>query len=363
MILDSEMRQIVSKGSSSFELLQRVQICSGWMRRAWTLQEGLAAKSKLYVLFKDQATNISTIADELLTKLDREKIPILQMNVVEYIIGTWFNFFKHSIDYSSKFERFVDFVVKPVNINGSLDPISPTQLLAWNWFNVAMRAATRSEDRPIILAGILNLDLKKLLDEKSAEDRMRKLYSLLDEFPQDVIFQVGPRFDEMGLRWAMKSCQYTDTIRYLRFDPGALTPQGLKVSGFPSWIFLSNDVVDLNKYETAPKKWIDEMETSPEYLVLQLRTEEPVSLEPNTEYGIIVDAKQEKGKTAHRVYDRQFEEITAALVRLQEGSPNVAAYESVGGIESASNLGKLPDKGYLVRVLREDLQDRQWLIG
>ncbi|KAJ5702865.1 hypothetical protein N7488_010413 [Penicillium malachiteum] len=364
MILDSEMRQIVSKDTANFELLQRVQICSGWMRRAWTLQEGLAAKSRLYVLFKDGPINISTIAEETLTKLERGKIPTLQRELVEYIIGTWFTYFQHSITYASKFEKLVDFMVKPVNINGSLDPISPSQIIAWSWFNLAMRAATRAEDRPIILTGILNLDLRKVLDEKGSDNRMRKFYTLLNEFPQDVIFQDGPRFDEVGLRWAMKSCQYTDTIRYLGTNPGDLKPEGLKVTVFPSWIFLSDDVFDLNKSEISLDEWTKSFEDTPQQLTILLTTKLPIMLEPHTEYAIIVNAQMEKNKTRPRVYERQFSEIDSALVKKQGNKPPYAAlYESLAPIKSISDYENLPDNGYLVRVLRAELQERSWIIG
>ena len=54
------------------------------MRRLWTLQEGLAAKYRLYMLFSDQPVNIATISDELLTKIDKNKLPILQESIAHH---------------------------------------------------------------------------------------------------------------------------------------------------------------------------------------------------------------------------------------------------------------------------------------
>jgi hypothetical protein len=126
------------------------------MRRLWTLQEGLAAKSRLYMLFSDKAVNIATIADELLTKLDRGKMPVMQERIATFAMGVWFTFFKHTIDSTSKFERFVNLVAiaSPFGKND----ITRDQLIRWNWFNVATRATSKARDRPTILAGILNLE-------------------------------------------------------------------------------------------------------------------------------------------------------------------------------------------------------------
>ncbi|KGO43967.1 Heterokaryon incompatibility [Penicillium expansum] len=235
MILDSEMRHVSTSSTTHLELLLRVLHCSGWMRRLWTLQEGLAAKSRLYVLFSDKAVNIATIADELLTKLDRGKLPIMQERIANFAMGVWFTFFKHTIDSTSKFERFVSLVASPFEKSD----ITKDQLIRWNWFNVATRATSKAADRPIILAGILNLDVKVILEVKGSDERMRKFYSLIDNFPQGVLFQPGPRFEEEGMRWAMKVCQYTKEIQYLSGGPGKITPRGLQITLYPSWLFSS----------------------------------------------------------------------------------------------------------------------------
>lgn len=66
--------------------------------------------------------------------------------------------------------------------------------------------------------GVLNLNVK-ILEVNGADERMRKFYSTLDGFPQDVLFQDGSRFEEDGIRWAMKTCQYADNVRYLGGEP------------------------------------------------------------------------------------------------------------------------------------------------
>lgn len=359
MILDSEIRQVDPDSTNHLELLLRVLYCSGWIRRLWTLQEGLAAKSRLYALFSDKAINISTIADELLTKLDRGKIPILQDRIANFAIGVWYSFFKHSIDYTSKFERFVSIVASPFEKSD----VTQDQLIAWNWFNVAMRAASKPGDRPVILAGILNLDVKEILDAKGPEERMRKFYSLLDEFPQDVLFQDGPRFEEDGMRWAMKGCQYTGTIRYLSSGAGKITPRGLQVTLFLSWVFSSRMAFDLRLFDLdegqrAWEQWINEHQLggdSPPDVRL-LKTEIPVDLDPNGSYGIVVRESENSRPTSR---------LVCALVALQtmEDAVCYAQYSTLGSIEAISSFANLPEKGYLVRVSWDDLQKREWIVG
>ncbi|KAJ5457084.1 hypothetical protein N7530_012358 [Penicillium desertorum] len=279
MILDSEMRHINASSRSHLELLLRVLHCSGWMRRLWTLQEGLAAKSRLYMLFSDKAVNIATIADELLTKLDRGKMPVMQERIATFAMGVWFTFFKHTIDSTSKFERFVNLVAiaSPFGKND----ITRDQLIRWNWFNREFSI------------------LKEILEVKGSDERMRKFYSLIDIFPQGVLFQPGPRFEDYGMRWAMKVCQYTEEIQYLSGDPGKITPRGLQITLYLSWIFAPRIVFDLRLFDLDPRQgqlaweqWVKEHnleEATNLSNVCVLKTKSPLVFEPDRTYRVIAD--------------------------------------------------------------------------
>ncbi|KAJ5706179.1 hypothetical protein N7536_001868 [Penicillium majusculum] len=362
MIIDSEMRHVSASSTSHLELLLRVLHCSGWMRRLWTLQEGLAAKSRLYVLFSDKAVNIATIADELLTKLDRGKLPVMQERIANFAMGVWFTFFKHTIDSTSKFERFVNLVASPFDKSD----ITKDQLIRWNWFNVATRATSKAADRPIILAGILNLDVKEILQVKGSDERMRKFYSLIDNFPQGVLFQPGPRFEEEGMRWAMKVCQYTEEIQYLSGGPGNITPRGLQITLYPSWLFPSRIVFDLglfdidnNQGQRTWEQWIKEhnledADNMPN--VCLLKTEIPVVFKPDETYGIIVHGSEGSRPGSTR-------SCVVVSLRTTEDSIHYAQYEALGTIKSIASFVQWPDGGYLVPVAWDDRQEREWIVG
>ncbi|CAP95996.1 Pc21g10990 [Penicillium rubens Wisconsin 54-1255] len=317
MILDSEMRQVNSSSTSHLELLLRVLHCSGWMRRLWTLQEGLAAKSRLYMLFSDKAVNIATIADELLTKLDRGKLPIMQESIAFFAMGVWFGFFKHTIDFTSKFERFVNLfaIFTPFDRND----ITRDQLIIWNWFNVATRATSKARDRPIILAGILNLDLKEILDVKGSDERMRKFYSLIDSFPQDVLFQPGPRFEDYGMRWAMKG---------LAFEQGLL----------------------------AFEQWVEEHNLEGVSNVCVLKTNTPVVFEPDRTYGIIWSGSE-------RSRPGSMQSCVVVSLCTTEDAVLYGQYEGLGTFESISSFAKRPGEGYFVPVIWDEGQKREWIVG
>lgn len=110
------------------------------------------------------------------------------------------------------------------------------------WENVMERITSTESDRPVLIMSLLGLDLFPVLDIPArkegnapggAIDRMRVVYKSLPEFPQDMIFQHGKRFDEYGMRWAVTTCS-KDTgdnqlPRRLSDIPGRVQERGLCV--------------------------------------------------------------------------------------------------------------------------------------
>ncbi|KAL6229294.1 hypothetical protein BDW75DRAFT_105779 [Aspergillus navahoensis] len=361
MLLDSEIRQVPSHSTNNLELVLRVLYCSGWIRRLWTLQEGLAAKSQLYLMLADKPVNISTVADTLFTKLDKGKIPIFQERIARYAAGVWYSYFQHTIDAASKFERFVNVVTSPF-IDGS---ISQDQLISWNWFNVATRASSKDGDRPIVLAGVLNLDVKEILSVKGSDERMRKFYSLLDAFPQDILFQDGPRFEDEGMRWALKVCRYADNIAYLAHGSGQITPRGLQITKYPSWLFPSRRVFDLRRFEQDDGQqvwegWLGELgilDSDQPVKALLLKTKIPIDFSTDETHGVILDDAKGSGSGS----------VTAcALVSLQatEDEVHYAQYTSLGTVQLFTiGVGSFPKDGYLVGATWDDIEKREWVVG
>ncbi|KAL2810284.1 hypothetical protein BJX63DRAFT_423227 [Aspergillus granulosus] len=361
MLLDSEIRQVNSVSASNLELCLRVLYCSGWIRRLWTLQEGLAAKSRLYVILSDKAVNISTIADELFTKLGQGKLPIFQDKIARYAASVWYQYFQGALEYASKFERFVNVVTSPF-VPESWN-VTEDKLLNWNWYNVATRASSKDGDRPIVLAGVLNLDVKEILKVKGSDARMRQLYSMLDGFPTSVLFHDEPRFEEDGMRWAVKVCRFTDEIRYLTGEAGKITPQGLRVTQYRSWMVPSRMVFDLRRMDDDDmqqvwEQWLTDCGIpmdGPAAEVLHLDTKLPIDFKPDETHGIILKEFEHARSKAG----------PCVLVSLQttDDGAHYARYTSLGTVRSIATSWNLPDKGYLVGGTWNDLQTREWIVG
>ncbi|KAF7179325.1 hypothetical protein CNMCM7691_008258 [Aspergillus felis] len=366
MLLDSEIKQVDPRSASDLELVLRVLYCSGWIRRLWTLQEGLAAKSRLYVILSDKAVNISTIADELFAKLSQGKLPIFQEKIARYAAGVWYQYFQGSIEYASKFDRFVNVVTGPyfdIFVDGDAS-ISQFKLLSWNWYNVATRAASKDGDRVIVLAGVLNLDVKKILKVKGTDGRMWMLYAMLREFPTDVLFHDEPRFEFDGGRWAIKVCRFTEEIRYLTGGVGYITPWGLHVTEYRSWIFPSRMVFDLRRiddddFQQVWEQWLTDCHISfgGEGEVLHLRTKVPINFKPDGTHGIIVkEYKHGRPSTTHPC-------VSVSLKRVEK-DVHYARYDSLGTVKAFTiGVSSLPDEGYLVGGTWDDLQKRDWVVG
>ncbi|KAL2833178.1 hypothetical protein BJY01DRAFT_94111 [Aspergillus pseudoustus] len=363
MLLDSEIRQVNSAATSNLELCLRVLYCSGWIRRLWTLQEGLAAKSRLYVILADKkAVNISTVADELFTKLNNGKLPLFQEKIARYAAAVWYQYFQSALEYASKFERFVNVVTSPF-VPESWN-VTEDKLVSWNWYNVATRASSKDGDRPIVLAGVLNLDVKEILSVKGSDERMRKLYSLLDGFPTGVLFLDEPHFEEDGMRWAVKVCRFTDQIRSLTGGAGKITPRGLQVKQYRSWVFSGRTVFDLrlmddDNMQQVWEQWLTDCQIpldGPPAEVLHLTTKAPIDFEPDATHGLIL---------------KEFELATSSksgpcvLVSLQEteGDVHYARYTSLERVKALTAGWNLPQEGYLIGGKWEDLQAREWVIG
>ncbi|OKL58949.1 hypothetical protein UA08_05525 [Talaromyces atroroseus] len=357
LILDSEMREVESNSISRTQLLIRVVFCSGWMRRLWTLQEGLAAKYRLYVLFSDKPVNIATIADEILTKIDKNKLPILQERVAYHAMSVWFMFFKESIDYASKFIRTLDFFGSPF-VERAFDK---GHILSANWYNVGTRTATKPEDRPIILAGVLNFDVKPILDAKGGpEERMRVFYGMLDEFPYGILFEEEPRFEDEGMRWAVKQCQFSGMPHVLGGKTGKITPRGLQVSSLSSWLFPSMVALDISSadFQSTSGDWLVQHNLKDATTVdaCTLHFTNSVKLMPDKVYGVILQREESyAGKSC-----------TFALVEYQSTEADNVHYARYVGVGTARRVliwGFLPRDGYLLPFGFKSLEKRVWVVG
>jgi len=112
------------------------------------------------------------------------------------------------------------------------------------WSSAVGRTTSKMEDEPVVFASLLGLDVGELL-VTPPEHRQKKLFSLLDEVPQHVIFHDGARIPEDGWRWAPLRL---DSITWKLHSPllGRRCGSGLQVT-FPGLHLL-----EAERLERAP---------------------------------------------------------------------------------------------------------------
>lgn len=195
LVLDAELRQHCV--GSLEEALLRLS-CSGWMRRLWTLEEGIMGEPRLYVAFKDEALCVADARETLWECEDND--PAICHAMISFVTSTavW------SISLSTGSRR-----------------------IAWILAEMRWRTTSRREDIEVVFAQLMGVDPAKFMDTP-LESRMQTIYASLDEYPQFTLFNPGQRIQEDGYRWAMSSVP-APSSQNVRIEPGQRCDEGLVV--------------------------------------------------------------------------------------------------------------------------------------
>ncbi len=164
---------------------------SRWMTRLWTLQEGAlpARNNKLWFQSTKTAIPGRTLYEHL---LKIEVTDIRRRGVVTSVI-------RRFGDFTTLF-----FVQSSDNQGAQMEDIMSRLLY---------RSVTVPSDEPLIIATLLALDLSPILASEPAE-RMNVLWRIIGISPsgidKHILFHMGPKIHERGLRWAPQSLLSVD---------------------------------------------------------------------------------------------------------------------------------------------------------
>ncbi|KAL8800586.1 MAG: hypothetical protein Q9200_007202 [Gallowayella weberi] len=159
---------------------------SRWMTRLWTLQEGAlpARKSRLWFQFTKTAVSVSTLYNHL---IEVSRTDIKRRGIMRRLIKRFHTFM-------SLFD-----VENSENRGASMEDIRRGLLY---------RSVTFPSDEPLLIATLMAVDLEPILEAEPAE-RMNELWRILGTSPyglnKDILFHMGERTRQRGLRWAPRS--------------------------------------------------------------------------------------------------------------------------------------------------------------
>lgn len=186
LVIDKEL-EAASLKTTPEELSMQI-VCSGWMRRLWTLQEGTLAR-KLYFQFSEGSIELGLLADQSLANPDTLLLSPMAFDamktcldqVVDFAAGSYVDFGAGSTD------RFLDLIA------------------ALEW-----RKTSWMTDQSVCMSILLDLDVEAL--EAISTDRtdchsarMCKFLDMLMIFPAYLMFAPGKRLADKSHGWAPAS--------------------------------------------------------------------------------------------------------------------------------------------------------------
>ena len=221
LVLDSDLLQ-ASQACTKEELMTRIFL-STWMRRLWTLEEGILSRENLEFQLHDGTVSLSDLGE--LSDFSTSATAIgrtLEANLLTYL------------------PKIANYYRRPAK-----DFQRQHSVVAQLLLTLEYRSTTKVIDEPLCIAHILGLDASKLVVVDDAHLRMKRLMELFAEhqarFPMRFLFTKESKLQMDGFRWAPASFMTIDPedIEYLSYSNDSfytpLTDKGLLISGMDSF--------------------------------------------------------------------------------------------------------------------------------
>ncbi|KAI0770620.1 hypothetical protein C8Q74DRAFT_1202368, partial [Fomes fomentarius] len=178
VVLDAQLRQLSARSTPMKEITVRIAL-SAWMQRIWTVQEGMLAR-ELYFELSDELFDLKRVGDA-----------ITESNaLVPSSLGLFHR------------EPLLEYHIPPTILLLS----SPDRVRRYSLREMVIllkkRTTSKPEDETIAIAGLLGVDVGRLLKAEEAAARMRMLFLELETVPAHVVFKDGPKLNLPGFRWA-----------------------------------------------------------------------------------------------------------------------------------------------------------------
>ena len=195
LVLDASLRTDNIDSSDIDEVSMRI-FTSPWMRRLWTLQEGAlaAVTNRLWFQLNHKVVNLRELRinarDKFFSSIDRKGLAGDMLRR----LGSFANVF--------------------LNNNAT----HPRADLLKAMEALRHRSISVLSDEPLVIGNLLGLDVAHILNggDGTVARRMNRLWRLVPSavhgIPRDLLFRVGPRLTEPGLRWAPATLLHENDI-------------------------------------------------------------------------------------------------------------------------------------------------------
>lgn len=227
LVLDSGLQSMPvdpSDTASDVEILARL-VCSTWMRRCWTLQEGALARKIRF----QSASGVVTPLAPTKAAIDSQSLEIAN-RLVPWLLPWGIKMYLRRRATASRereaeqagrtnpvvthlryrlqdaADRVINLLPRGLQSHNTLGQASPESQLrqfCTVWNSLADRNTTMAEDVPAIFANLLDINAYQIL-ALPPSSRMKAILASLDVLPLDLLFNDGPRSraDKGGLdRW------------------------------------------------------------------------------------------------------------------------------------------------------------------
>ena len=182
LVLDASLRRSNFESLDIDEWSTRI-LTSPWMRRLWTLQEGVlpAVTNRLWFRLPHKAVNLRELRinarDKIFSSISRRGLAL------------------------DMFKRLSSFA----NILAEENPTGPRADFGQLIEGLHHRSVSVPWDEPLLIGNLLGLDAAQILNGEDVL-RINRLWRLMSSalqgIPSNLLFRVGPRLAEPGLRWA-----------------------------------------------------------------------------------------------------------------------------------------------------------------
>ncbi|KAF9456350.1 hypothetical protein BDZ94DRAFT_1292900 [Collybia nuda] len=241
LILDRELEVVESATSSFLELGLHI-LCSGWIKRLWTLQEASLASeahgaSKIYLQMRDEAF--------LYQKYDRDRRAAWRID-------------DQTTEIQAEERGLLNDYGVMLELGAQVPSIHAMRDMreGWSPFRVIYnalehRSTSKAEDIPVCVAFLMGKNVSTILSATGMEQRMAEFYMVMREVPHGVIWCERPqKLSIKPFRWAPLSITACPQSAFMGQEAGICDSAGLHVR-YRGFIF--HESYEWNEGGTFPR--------------------------------------------------------------------------------------------------------------